>query len=109
GATARERVLDLEAAAQAIDVLGAVAALDALPAGVIGPLLPDSLHFQISARHGVLLLVTGVRPHGFTAVQQTGIGMLASEPSQNAKAEKSGERPRKGRGKAGEGPAGPRK
>src|SRR5579862_537238 len=48
----RERVLDLYAAPQAIDVLGGVSALHALPAGVLGPVLPEAGDFQFLAHCG---------------------------------------------------------
>jgi hypothetical protein len=44
-------VLDLEAAAQPEDVLGGVAALHSFPAGILGPILLDALHFQLAGRH----------------------------------------------------------
>ena len=47
GAAARERVLDVDRAAQAHDVLRRVAALDALPARVLRPVLLESCRFEI--------------------------------------------------------------
>ena len=47
GAAARERVLDVDRAAQAHDVFRRVAALDALPAGIFRPVLLESCRFQI--------------------------------------------------------------
>src|SRR5262249_16179231 len=57
GAAARERVLDLDAASQAIDVLCGISAANAFPPGVVAPVLPDSLHFQVTRAHRFLLLV----------------------------------------------------
>ena len=47
GAAPRERVLDVDRAAQADDVLGGVTALDALPAGILGPVLLEPCCFKI--------------------------------------------------------------
>jgi hypothetical protein len=49
----RQRVLDLQAAAQPHDVRGAVAALHALPARIARPVLLQGLDFLLSI-HGVL-------------------------------------------------------
>ena len=47
GAAARERVLDVDRAAQAHDVLRRVAALDALPARILRPVLLEPCRFEI--------------------------------------------------------------
>src|SRR6185503_18307398 len=52
-AAAGERVLDLEAPAQAVDVLGGVTAFHSVPARVLGPILLDALHFQFTRGHAI--------------------------------------------------------
>ncbi|MCY1536711.1 hypothetical protein D9M68_721790 [compost metagenome] len=52
GAAAGQRVFHADGAAQADDVLGAVVALDALPAGVLGPVLLQIADFGFAVAHG---------------------------------------------------------
>ncbi|CPM55675.1 Uncharacterised protein [Bordetella pertussis] len=58
-AAARQRMLDGHRAAQADHILGAVGALDALPAGVLGPVFLQVADFGFAIAHGVLLLRFG--------------------------------------------------
>ncbi|MNR51928.1 hypothetical protein D3C85_1716860 [compost metagenome] len=52
GAAAGQRVFDADRTAQADDILGAVVALDALPAGVLCPILLQIADFGFAIAHG---------------------------------------------------------
>jgi hypothetical protein len=70
GAAARERVLDVDRAAQAHDVLRRVAALDALPPGIFRPLLLEPCCFEIVV-HSLLPSCVMANPAGTRRTRTT--------------------------------------